>query len=235
MYLLGIDFETTGLSPETDQIIEVGAVVWDAEQKKPVEMFSKLVQVTNLPLAPKIIELTGITDEHLKNFGVPLVDVLEELGHLANKCDYLVGHNALGFDRKFLNNACDQLGKPRFNQRWIDTTIDINFPQEIKTRKLTYLAADHHFISPAAHRAAFDVMTMFQLVSRYDIHEICDRASSDLVQVIARVSFENKNLASENGFRWDPNQRTWSKSMRKYDIDKSKFPFDIQINETTLD
>lgn len=234
MYLLGIDFETTGLNPESDQIIEVGAVVWDAEQKKPVEMFSKLVQVTKLPLEPKIIELTGITDEHLKSFGVPLAGVLDELSLLAAKCDYLVGHNALGFDRKFLNKACQQLGKPLFQQRWIDTTIDINFPQEIKTRKLTYLAADHHFMSPAAHRAAFDVMTMFQIVARYDIQEICDRASSDLVNVIARVSYENKNQASENGFRWDPNQRTWSKSMRKYDLDKANFPFDIQISETTL-
>ena len=234
MYLFGIDFETTGLSPETDQIIEVGAVVWDAEQKKPVEMFSKLVQVTNLPLLPKIVELTGITDEHLKNFGVPLSGVLDEMHRLASKCDYLVGHNALGFDRKFLDKACQQFEKPLFKQRWIDTTIDINFPQDIKTRKLTYLAADHNFMSPAAHRAAFDVMTMFQLVARYDIQEICERASSNLVNVIARVSYENKNLAAENGFRWDPAQKIWSKSMRKYDLDRAQFPFDVQMNEMSL-
>ncbi|MFN8943743.1 MAG: 3'-5' exonuclease [Pseudobdellovibrionaceae bacterium] len=229
MYLLGIDFETTGLSADTDHIIEVGAVIWDADQKKTVEVFSKLIQIGDQKLPEQIIELTGITDQYLRDFGAPLEGAIDQLIALSMKCDFLVGHNALGFDMKFLEKACQKVRRPMINRRWIDTTIDIDFPKEIKTRKLSYLAADHKFMCSDSHRAVFDVITMFQIMSKYDIQEICDRAQSELVTVIAKVSYDHRTQASEKGFRWDPLNKTWSKSMRQYDLKKANFPFEVDI------
>jgi DNA polymerase III alpha subunit (gram-positive type) len=232
MYLLGIDIETTGLDPDTDEIIELGAVVWDSEQKKPIELFSQLISIGDRILPKKIVEMTGITDEHLKMFGLPISKVIGLLDGMASKCEFYVGHNALRFDNVFLEKACAKISKDIPKKTWIDTTLDIDFPQEIKTRKLSYLAAEHKFVGFEDHRAVFDVLTMFKILSRYDINEICDRAKSDLVQVIAKVTFENKNLASENGFRWEPSNKTWIRVMRQFDLARTKFPFGVNVSKS---
>src|SRR5690606_1193913 len=122
-----------------------------------------------------------------KTFGSPFGEVIDELFILAKKCDFFVGHNAIRFDRKFLSFGCKKIGKNLPVKKWIDTSIDVNYHQDIRTRKLSYLAAEHKFVSAETHRAVFDVMTMFQILSKYEIEEICARASSDLVNVIAKV------------------------------------------------
>ncbi|MCK6597640.1 MAG: 3'-5' exonuclease, partial [Bdellovibrionaceae bacterium] len=174
-------------------------------------------------------ELTGITDNQIEKFGSPLKSVIDELHELSKKCEFLVGHNAIFFDSKFLDRACTELGLRCLGPNWIDTLIDVNFPTHMRTRKLSHLAAEHKISLFNHHRAVFDVLTMFQILSRYDIQEIADRASSELVQVVAKVSIENKNQASELGFRWNPKDKIWSKLMRQFDIEKAKFPFSVQV------
>jgi len=234
VYLLGIDLETTGLDPNKDEIIEVGAVVWDTSSNSPVELFSQLISVGSRLIPQKITELTTITDEQLKLFGAPVEGVIAALSAMGEKCEFYVGHNALRFDKKFLKNTCERHKIKMPDKPWIDTTIDVDFPADIRTRKLSYLAAEHKFVGIEAHRAAFDVMTMFKILAKYNIDEVCARAKSDLVVVVAKVDYENRDKASENGFRWDPSNKTWSKVMRQYDVTKSKFPFGVNISKSDL-
>ncbi|RLA62960.1 MAG: hypothetical protein DRQ88_12985, partial [Epsilonproteobacteria bacterium] len=121
MYLLGLDLETTGLSPEQDEIIEIGYMMWDTSINGPVLIGGALVKPTVKKLPQIIVELTGITDNQLRDFGMGLKDGLLRLSALASRADYIVAHNGISFDRKFLTNAYTELNLPFPDKYWIDT------------------------------------------------------------------------------------------------------------------
>ncbi|MBD5522330.1 MAG: PolC-type DNA polymerase III [Lachnospiraceae bacterium] len=98
------DIETTGFSPITDRIIEIGAVkVVDGEI---ADKFSAFVN-PEVPIPFKIENLTGINDNMVIN--EPKIDVilprfLEFVGDAV-----LVAHNA-SFDMSFIMENCDRQG-----------------------------------------------------------------------------------------------------------------------------
>ncbi|NVK24437.1 MAG: 3'-5' exonuclease [Gammaproteobacteria bacterium] len=229
MYVLGIDLETTGLSFEEDEIIEIGAVVWDTDSNKPAAMLNHLViQQHKLPLSDTIVNITGITDTDLTEFGVDERVALNEFLKLAEKCQYIVAHNGNYFDKPFLEKALSRHSL-KLNLPWIDTMFDVPFKSGTKT--LTYLAAEHNFLNPFAHRALFDVLTMLKVCSDYDWQEIVKRSQSPQVRVIAKVSKEDRQQAKDKGFRWDPNNYVWFKEMKECDLDTSQFEFEVQLKK----
>jgi DNA polymerase-3 subunit epsilon len=100
--------------------------------------------------------------------------------------------------------------------------MDIVFPKDITTRRLTYLAAEAGFTSPWKHRAIFDVMTMLKLASAYDLDAIVARAREPLLYVQAVVSFDEKEKAKELGFRWFAPGKQWWKPMKVSDLEAMK-------------
>ena len=103
---VAFDLETTGLSSQNDEIIEIGAVI--LKDGKEIGRFQSFVD-PGRPLERKIVDLTGITDEMLR--GAPkLEQVLPEfLEFCGNRI--LVAHNA-DFDTGFIRAACRKLGIP---------------------------------------------------------------------------------------------------------------------------
>ena len=87
---VAFDLETTGLSPETDQIIEIGAL--KVKDGKVVERFMEFVKPDN-PISPIITNITGITNEMVADAR----DTGEIIRDFVNFCeDYvLVGHNIM--------------------------------------------------------------------------------------------------------------------------------------------
>tara|TARA_B100001248_G_scaffold261746_1_gene254012 strand:+ start:20343 stop:21035 length:693 start_codon:yes stop_codon:yes gene_type:complete len=227
MRVLGLDLETSGIDPFKDQIIEIGAILWDCERQKPLTMMSRLIKQDNLELDSKITEITGIEKQDLDDFGIPLSLALEELQALATNADYIVAHNGKKFDKLFLETAWKSHAESLIDLPWIDTTQDIPFGEEIQSKKLNYLAADHNFINPFAHRAVFDVMTMMMVFSKYPLDKILDLASSETKRIIAKVSFDEKELAKKEGFRWDPSAKVWYKDIKEIQIKDLSFPFTI--------
>ena len=57
-----VDIETTGLSPDNDNIIEIGAL--RVRDNKIVAEFSQLIKASK-PLSKTISQITGITDDML--------------------------------------------------------------------------------------------------------------------------------------------------------------------------
>src|SRR5882672_2148811 len=104
MYILGLDLETTGLDVEKDQIIELGAVVWHVEERRPCLFFNALLRPT-IPLPQNIIELTGITEDYLRQFSMETKSAYNALNLLMGKCDYVVAHNGNNFDKPFYTLA----------------------------------------------------------------------------------------------------------------------------------
>lgn len=93
---VGFDVETTGVDPEQDRVIQLGAV--RVEQGEAVARWSALVD-PGRPVPPAIQRLTGITDEALRG-QPPLEGVLPAFLEFAGDLP-LVAHNA-PFDAAFL-------------------------------------------------------------------------------------------------------------------------------------
>lgn len=99
MEFVAYDIETTGTDPDVDQIVEVGAVRFEANQ--PTSGFSSLVDPGRL-IPPDAIQVHGITDDMVA--GKPRIE--EVLDDFADFCGerMLVAYNA-SFDFKFLLGA----------------------------------------------------------------------------------------------------------------------------------
>lgn len=231
MLVLGLDLETSGLDCKNDQIIEIGAVLWDTDTQSPKKVFNELIYYDNLNLPNEVQNITGIKPDDLKKYGIPLSDALKILSELASAAEYLVGHNAVNFDSEFLDQAYAVYQMPKLKKPWIDTLTDVPYPQEIKTRKLSYLAAEHGFINPFSHRALFDVLTTLKLLSKYDIEEIVMIQRSPLVKVLAHVGFDDRDKARRIGFRWDPQQRHWYSEVKQAMIPRMDYPFEYSIED----
>lgn len=233
MRLLGLDFETTGLDPVEDYVTEVGAVLWDTERKGPISIDSYFVKHDGIELTEEIIKITGIHQADLNEFGLESRHGFERLYESVEKCDAIVAHNGELFDRLFYRNwgkkvsdGIDDLDKIRV---WIDTQNDIDYPEEISSRKLTYLAAEHGFLNPFAHRAVFDVLTMLKVLENYNIDEALHSAQQPTVTLQALVSYDDREKAKERRFRWDAQAKMWVRSIKQHKIEREQFPFKTRV------
>ncbi|MBN1494369.1 DEAD/DEAH box helicase [Candidatus Peregrinibacteria bacterium] len=95
MYI-ALDIETTGLSYENDEIIEIGAVKFD--ETGIAGKYKTLIKASQ-PLQPLITHITGITDDDLKD-APSLEDVAEHFLDFIEDLP-IVGHN-ISFDLDFL-------------------------------------------------------------------------------------------------------------------------------------
>ncbi|CAM3036033.1 3'-5' exonuclease [Lactococcus hircilactis] len=95
------DFETTGLSAQKNEIIQIGAIKFD-ENHQEIARFNQLVKPTRSYVSTTISNLTGISQRSLLDQPV-ITDVLPEfLTFIKNSL--LVAHNA-PFDVSFLYQA----------------------------------------------------------------------------------------------------------------------------------
>jgi DNA polymerase-3 subunit epsilon len=233
--LIGVDVETSGLDPAKDRIIEIGAVVYDFDTKKPMQILSELVDPTmedgDWKLPEEITAITGITFDDLGKYGGFERDILLKLEAMIQFADYYVAHNGNIFDRPFLEAAYGRHSMTMLDRPWLDTISDIRFPESIKTRNLKHLAAEHNFLPGFSHRAAFDVLTMFKVMDSYDLDAIIARAGEPTVYVQAIVSFEEKELAKERGYHWFAPKKMWWRSWKQsdYDADRMECGFRTQI------
>jgi predicted DnaQ family exonuclease/DinG family helicase len=103
---VALDFETTGLLPENDTIIEIGAVRY----RDGVELsrFATLVNPRRT-VTPEITQLTGITNEELK-LAPTLADVRDEFSVFIEGVP-IMAHNT-EFERKFLKHIFGNAYEP---------------------------------------------------------------------------------------------------------------------------
>ena len=95
--ILALDIETTGLDPNKDFIIEIGAVLF-SDHRIEAE-WSTLIN-PGRPIPPFITQLTGITNQMVLQ-APPIQDVLNELQDYAADSP-IIGHN-ISFDLAFLH------------------------------------------------------------------------------------------------------------------------------------
>ncbi|QJC52924.1 3'-5' exonuclease [Paenibacillus albicereus] len=151
------DFETSGLSPERDRVIEMAAV--RIKNGQIVAEFSTLVRI-DFPLAPKITELTGITPEMLTEATDETL-AFKILRNLMGD-SLLVAHNA-AFDLQFLHHGMQRLAGKTFTNPFMDT-LTICRDRKPYPHKLENMAVTYGIELDGAHRALNDVKATWELL-----------------------------------------------------------------------
>ena len=116
--ILVLDTETSGLSCRMDEIIEFAAVrlVWDGSDFVTDAEADEFVRRTNdRRLDPRIVGLTGITDELLREEGISKAAFAALLAGLLTPRTLIVAYNAQ-FDLLFLYHFLDRTGDARLLQ-----------------------------------------------------------------------------------------------------------------------
>lgn len=154
-----LDLETTGLSPRTDKIIEIGAV--RIRNGELAATYSTFVN-PGRELGAHTRELTGISNEELTD--APAIEELLEdfLAFLGDDC--LIGHKIL-FDYSFVKKAAVNAGVS-FEKEGIDTLkLARRFLADAPSKRLGDLCA-YYGIPLEAHRALHDALATWTLYER---------------------------------------------------------------------
>lgn len=143
------DIETTGLSATNDMITEIGAV--KIQDGKIIDTYTQLINPER-PIPEKIIELTGITDEMVKD--KPTInEVIFDFNNFIQN-HVLVAHNAsfdVGFIREKMRLCSLELDNPILDTLALSRAV---FPS-LKSHKLN-VVAKHLDIELLNHHRAVD-------------------------------------------------------------------------------
>ena len=233
--ILALDYETEWSEPVNPHIIrpiELGAVLYDYVLRKPVEIFNGIIhEKDHKEMPPELVQLTGITQKIKETHGVSPEDAMRSLNKMMEQADYVAAHNGNEFDKVVYEAESERLVMKHVDRPWIDTKVDVPYPDYIKTRKLTYLAAEHKIPLTHTHRALFDVLLMIQVMEQYDFKEIIAMSKQPTVTCVASVSYQDKDLAKKRGYYWDGESKEWKKAMKKpqADLEKEEAPFPVQV------
>lgn len=221
MILCGIDTETTGLDTNVDRILEISYVLWDTGGAKPLLMESHIIHDSSYPtLTEDTTVLTGIDKDYVDLFAkAPTLAFVSMNAVLAKyKPKYIVAYNGNNYDKPLILKELARNGVeilPIIQEPWIDVLTDLPIEGNKPNIKLSYLAAEHGFLNPFAHRALFDVLTMFKILSVYPIEAVIENTLSPSLIVRAMLSFEDiqgREVAKKKGFRWQElNGKTYPK------------------------
>lgn len=197
-YITVFDFETSGLHPEKDRVIEIAAI--RCKGNKVVSEFSTLIKFDGV-LSPKIIELTGITQEDVKD-GLDEDTAFRILNRLL-KDSVLVAHNA-AFDLSFLHYTLMRLANRSFDNPFIDT---LTISREQLYYPYTLKDVCNHYEIPleGAHRAANDVYACWEIYQRF-AQEV------DITQYMNKLAY----LKKYGPPKWTPSYATLVPAENRY-------------------
>ncbi|MDO4519559.1 MAG: PolC-type DNA polymerase III [Eubacteriales bacterium] len=167
------DIETTGFSPLTCNIIEIGAVLVEKGQVK--DTFSTFVN-PKVPIPFRIEQLTGIND----NMVMSAPEISEVLPEFMEFCKgaVMVAHNA-DFDMSFIMENCNRLGI-EYDFTYVDTVGMARFLLPALNRfKLDTVAKAVGVVLDNHHRAVDDATCTAHIFTRF-IEMLKDRGIEDL-------------------------------------------------------
>ena len=218
-----IDVETTGLNHSQDQVIEIGLrqFKFNRSTGEVLEfgMAYTSFQDPGVPLSAAVTRITGITDEMVQGCQIQWGAVDE----LLSASSIVIAHNA-SFDRPFI----DRLSTVSAKKIWGCSFQQIDWESKgFTSQKLEVLSIYHGFFNEA-HRAQNDVDSLLYLLSLADqqsgqvyLKDILTEAKKTSFQIIASNSpFESKDLLKTRDYRWDANQRSWTKQIDKDALDE---------------
>lgn len=275
MKILGIDLEignpfnnVNGEDWPKDQtwLTEIGMIMYDTDFGcQPVKSFECLINEEK-GVSEDAEEYTGISSALIETHGRSPGEFTSKIMSWFHEADYVVAHNGTRADKPWLKaflqrytgaGAFDNWSPPI----WLDSLIDIEYPNNCKQKNLTYLAGFHGFCNPFPHRAGSDVMTMMKIFFNYNVDRIIAVNASPKViyKALAPIDIDPtkkkkaftsgtdeyiemelwKKKVKRAGFGWDgqaenTGQKCWFKISRQIWVDegRDKFNFETIVVQT---
>jgi DNA polymerase-3 subunit epsilon len=217
--LLILDTETTGLDPQRDRCIEVGAVLFDVPRRSVLSQVSFL-----LPCELNPAQAVNGIDPVLTQQPQPWQQGLQWFEALLAAADVVVAHNA-AFDRQWFGIA----PLPTIHQAWLCSMEDIRWPADRHLRSnpsVRDLALAYGVPVWAAHRALTDCIYLAQVFERCsDLEQLLQQGLEPRRLYRARLSYEERHKAREAGFRWnEPVSGAWSRRLSEREAALLSFP-----------
>lgn len=150
-YYTVIDFETTGLSPNDSEIIEIGAIKLHGDTLEPQNTFHSFVRPSK-PISKKITSINNITNamvDDAPHISKVISDLIDFIGN-----DCIIAHNA-PFDMKFLASAAQSNSVPIKAKGYVCTLKMARALLPLENHKLPTVAK-HFGVEYNPHRAVDD-------------------------------------------------------------------------------
>ena len=176
MVVIIFDLETSGLNPYHDDIIEIGAKVFQEDNSFQMLLKPK----SGRPISKKITEITGITNRDLRANGQDWKNAYSEFYNWIFETAKdkenitIVSHNGDTFDFVFLKRMLKDLSE--INGKLTINLDKIHFHDTLPLSKRLYpsrtyynqpsLARTFNILVEQAHRAMGDVIVLEQLYPR---------------------------------------------------------------------
>src|SRR5574344_3333 len=152
-----IDIETTGLSPNNDDIIELSGL--KVRNNCIVKEFSTLVK-SKKSINYFISNLTGITNKMIEN-APSIVNVLPQFKNFISD-DIILGHN-VSFDIRFIKNKLNTYCSDCLKNQSLDTMKIAKSTVKLTSYKLTSLADYFNIDTKNNHRGLKDCYITYEV------------------------------------------------------------------------
>jgi DNA polymerase-3 subunit epsilon len=211
-----LDTETTGLSSQDDQVIELGMIAFEFDPVSGTvhsvrEVFDEL-EDPGRPIPPETTQVHHITDAMVQ--GKRINDAVVE--KFVAEASVIIAHNA-SFDRPFVEKRW-----PVFkDKQWVCSIKDIDWKSEgVGSAKLEYLLQTQG-IFYEAHRAETDCWALLELLNAVlpqsqqpALLRLLESLNQPQVRLYATGSpFDAKDLLKARGYRWAPEIKCWHRQL----------------------
>ena len=225
LVLIFLDVETTGLSFDSDRIIQLcfRPVLVNRESYKVTAIAKSKVfhNDPGFPLSEEIQKLTGLQDEDLSGESIDWEWIAQNI----KRSDFVVCHNA-NFDRGMLEG---EFRRANINPAEIDTIWGCSMNQVYwrdfcrPSKALEVISAWTGFFYDA-HQAANDVDAMIHVLRKNKkLSELLKSAILPDYRVFAMNSPRDKNPElKKRRYRWDPNVSCWYKNFSDSELANSE-------------
>ena len=211
-----LDTETTGLSVDVDQVIELGMLVFEFDPvtgvvHRVVEVFDEL-EDPGRPIPPETTAVHHITDDMVR--GKRIDDA--QVQAIVSTATVVIAHNA-SFDRPFVEKRW-----PVFiDKQWACSIRDVDWKREgVSSAKLEYLL-QMQGIFYEAHRAETDCWALLKLLSlvlpqsqQSVMLTLLESLNQPQIRLYATGSpFDAKDALKTRGYRWAPEIKCWHRQL----------------------
>jgi DNA polymerase-3 subunit epsilon len=216
-----VDTETTGIALKTDQVLEIGIVVFDyvveTGEVGPVVGALSALEDPRRPIPAESTAIHGITDDMVA--GQRFDDAA--VARLLDGVDLVVAHNA-SFDRPFLEARFPLFGE----LSWCCSIRDIPWREAgHASSALEFLAYRAGFFY-AGHRAEIDCRALLAILARplgatgaRALKALHDSAQKPAFRLYALDSpFDAKESLKARGYRWNAKRKVWMVPLAEADV-----------------